>query len=552
MTLKETVLMREVWVPSESPFRFTESVDPKTGTKKYILTGLMLPFDKISRNNVMYNKESVIQKHKQLIGKPVMYNHKVDTDMLPKGHFIDSWCEDDGWYYKADIDPAERDLIRKLERGDLRHVSIQLIGGKVVERLNESNQTYTEAWVDDVIEGSIVPAPGFLDTTAKFTEALHPRQSLVMEFKIGDKVKVVSSGEEGEIVDIVEGEDAFLVQLSEGMRKKIKREDVRLKEAFKLWQYFDNIEDAKAELKIWELSGVEGEIRPYKDGYGVYLKEEKPKKEDITTSTGKGAMAPSIMVGEDKERKKEASFSKGKVYSFEDKDGNIKKGRWDGNIDWKGATAILHLRDLDDDSIVYKVPDNLINEKEQFGQDRGKFRQCEEDILILLKQGKSDDEVIKFIKDKYGFTNEEIKNKIDFFKSKFNKEKTEHPNLSDDDVWNIVIDHQKIGEYENEQAHPTEIPDMTPKKDDVIEIPTEEEIKECLNDIEVINILREFKLNVGDAVRIPFGIKGIDTNYMGVFGWISKIDDDSYTVEFKDGKKIKVPREVFDLDVLKT
>ncbi len=296
--MKETVLMKEVWVPSESPFRFVEKVDPKTGEKRYVLSGLMLPFNKISRNSVMYNVDSVKAKHKLLVGKPLMYNHKVDTDMLPKGHFIDSWCEEDGWHYKADVDPAERDLIRKLERGDLRHVSIQLIGGKVVERVNENNETFTEAWVDDIIEGSIVPAPGFLDTTATFAEALHPKplleqrgqgrglgsgrglypgagsgigarakQFLIdkgiapdevvamtpdeaiakakeigweLEFAIGDKVVVSDTGEEGEIVDILEGEPVFLVQLAEGIKRFMK--------------------------------------------------------EDITTTTGKGAMAPAKIV----------------------------------------------------------------------------------------------------------------------------------------------------------------------------------------------------------------------------------------------------------------
>lgn len=172
-TMKEAVLMKEVWVPSESAFHFTEKVDPATGQKRYILKGLMLPFDKVSRNNVLYNKDSVVAKHKELIGKPLMYNHLVDGVNYPKGHFIDSYIESDGWHYVADVDPEEQDLIRKLKRGDLRHVSIQLIGGKVQERLAEDGRSYTEAWVSDIIEGSIVPAPGFLDTTASFAEALN-------------------------------------------------------------------------------------------------------------------------------------------------------------------------------------------------------------------------------------------------------------------------------------------------------------------------------------------------------------------------------------------
>lgn len=169
---KQARIFKEVWIPSDLQFTFKEQIDPHSGDGKFILKGMILPFGKISRNNVLYNKESIQQIHKQLVGRPVMYNHKIDDTLLPVGHFVGSECKDDGWYYEADIDPEEKDLIRKLKRGDLRHTSIQVIGGKVVERSNQAGEIYTEAFVSDVIEGSIVPAPGFLDTTANFIEAL--------------------------------------------------------------------------------------------------------------------------------------------------------------------------------------------------------------------------------------------------------------------------------------------------------------------------------------------------------------------------------------------
>jgi hypothetical protein len=190
---KEAMLLKEVWVPGESSFKFTEQIDPHSGEGKFILQGLILPFDKISRNNVLYNRESIMQSHKQLVGRPVMYNHKVDDQLFPVGHFIDSNLKEDGWHYKADIDPEEKDLIRKLKRQDLRHVSIQVIGGKVVEKQDENGEFYTEAWISDVIEGSIVPAPGFLDTTAAFAEAFHPKakkEAYEIEFNGKTRFKV--------------------------------------------------------------------------------------------------------------------------------------------------------------------------------------------------------------------------------------------------------------------------------------------------------------------------------------------------------------------------
>ena len=180
------ILTEKVWVPAEAPFKFQEKIDPRTGVRSYVIGGLILPFNKISRNNVLYNIDSIKEKHKQLIGRPVMYNHLIEGEHLPKGHFIDSYTVDHsdekhptaGWYYKADIDPQEKDLIRKLERQDLRHVSIQLVGGKVLERMDgDTGQAYTEAYVADIIEGSVVAAPGFLDTTTMFMEALHKEQA---------------------------------------------------------------------------------------------------------------------------------------------------------------------------------------------------------------------------------------------------------------------------------------------------------------------------------------------------------------------------------------
>lgn len=247
---KEIQLFKSVWVPSEAKFSFKEEVNPQTGERKYILRGMMLPFGKISRNNVMYNKESIVQKHKELVGRPVMYNHKIDDGSLPRGHFTESTIKEDGWYYGADIDPQEKELIRKLERGDLRHVSIQLIGGKVIERLNTEGNTYTEAYVSDVIEGSIVPAPGFLDTTASFSEA----------FKTKEKVGLSKNG-------------TFTFINGTAVNKPI------------------TISNASITTGTWT-GTTTGTIT------GI-------KREDVTTTTAGGAIAPAKIIGRRKENDQE-------------------------------------------------------------------------------------------------------------------------------------------------------------------------------------------------------------------------------------------------------
>lgn len=217
-------LMKEVWVPALKPFAYKEAVDPTTGEKSHILRGLILPFDKVSRNNVLYNADSIRKKHKDLIGRPVMYNHKIEGNELPIGHFTNSYTinePDDrhpvaGWYYEADIDPHERDVIRKLDRGDLRHVSIQLVGGEVYERTGGEG-SYTEAIVSDIIEGSLVPAPGFLDTTAEFAEAFKKFKEKM--FEIGEIVWY--KGKKWQVADHLNGK--YLLWSSDaGHKKEIK------------------------------------------------------------------------------------------------------------------------------------------------------------------------------------------------------------------------------------------------------------------------------------------------------------------------------------------
>lgn len=255
--MKETMLMKEVWVPANEEFRFAESIED--GEKRFILSGMMLPFNTVSRNSVLYNEESVRDKCEQLVGKPLMYNHKIEGDELPKGHFIKSWCENDGWYYKADVDPAEKEFIRKLNRKDLRHVSIQLVGGKIVEREDKgSGNTFTEAWVEDVIEGSVVPAPGFLDTTASFAEA----------FKQGK---------------INEDEKDALLKAEPELKKEIE-------------------EGAMSNFHAWLMDkGINPNNIDKRKLVKLMNEWERSEKEEINTTTAGGAVGTKVLKPEDEE-----------------------------------------------------------------------------------------------------------------------------------------------------------------------------------------------------------------------------------------------------------
>lgn len=184
-----------IWTPAFTQLVFKEAEGEQK--KGIIMYGVVMPQGEISRNGVLYNWDTVKEKHKDLIGKPVMYNHEIEgTQAVSLGHYIASNILTVGelytnpqykilseevrrlnypemkelWVYTADLDPQEDYYINKIRRGDLRHVSIQLKADKTEEAYDGNGKEYTVAYVDDIIESSIVPTPGFLATCAVLAE----------------------------------------------------------------------------------------------------------------------------------------------------------------------------------------------------------------------------------------------------------------------------------------------------------------------------------------------------------------------------------------------
>ena len=171
------LLVENVHVKSEKP-------------KKIIVNGLLLPKDKISRNQVLYDWGSIKSNYSKLIGMSMAYNHRIEEDQLPVGHFTDSvlientpeegskwkkiWdittekndgVEQPGWYYEADIRPGT-EIAECILRGDLSKVSVQVMADKAVPEENEeTGQKYKRAFIGSVIEASPVISPGFQQTT---------------------------------------------------------------------------------------------------------------------------------------------------------------------------------------------------------------------------------------------------------------------------------------------------------------------------------------------------------------------------------------------------
>ena len=195
----------EVFVEKVLGSLIAENVNVKSDKpKKIIVNGLLLPKDKVSRNNVLYDWNSIKEKHMKLIGISMAYNHQIEGNELPVGHFTDSvlleskpdssskwrkiWdittekndgVEQPGWYYEADIRPGT-EVADCILRGDLRKVSVQVMADKAVaERNEDTGDSYKRAFIGSIVEGSPVISPGFEQTTLEvaLAEAFRVKES---------------------------------------------------------------------------------------------------------------------------------------------------------------------------------------------------------------------------------------------------------------------------------------------------------------------------------------------------------------------------------------
>lgn len=285
-------LKNTIWTPA-----FTEFVTYKEGAEedksKHIkMYGILMPQGEISRNRVLYDWESVKANHKSLLNKPVMYNHETEgIQARSLGHYIMSDVmtvgealkhteykilgkeiqalnyppEKELWLYCADLDPQEEYYINKIRRGDLRHVSIQLKADRTEEQYDGNGNEYTTAYVDDIIESSIVPTPGFLQTCAVLAEKYGGKKISKEAIKKGDRVKInplvttdpyKSAGKVGIVSDINKDGDV-VIKLSNG------------------------------KFVVYDITTLQ--------------------KEDVSTTTGAGAVGPPLMP-EDEENKKAEAF----------------------------------------------------------------------------------------------------------------------------------------------------------------------------------------------------------------------------------------------------
>ena len=165
--LSESFGIKKGFVDTDGVFK--EATDP-TKIKGIRLFGKAITPDQPTRNKVSYSRESLMASYKTLIGKPFLDSHKDDSIRThpPFGHVVNAYMTDEGLMYEVDIDPAEEVFIRKVERGDIKGVSIQVLVSDVEQR-----EGYVRAHVQEFLELSSVLIPGDGDTSMRLMEAFN-------------------------------------------------------------------------------------------------------------------------------------------------------------------------------------------------------------------------------------------------------------------------------------------------------------------------------------------------------------------------------------------
>jgi HK97 family phage prohead protease len=143
-------------------------------TKVVKLSGLAIPFGKLSRNGVRYRENSIKEKFKTLENVAILFNHNSDIVL---GHTEYVALGELGVEYRADLDSKEEDYIRKIERGDIRHVSI----GAMVSNPEFNEDGTVTVDILEFVELSAVPVPGFKDASGKINQNYNDERLLIAE-----------------------------------------------------------------------------------------------------------------------------------------------------------------------------------------------------------------------------------------------------------------------------------------------------------------------------------------------------------------------------------
>lgn len=158
------------WINADFVEVLGSGTNPITGKRKICINARILPFNKISRNGILYNRQSAESTKDQIVGLNLHHNHITDGEkVLPRGEWVEVWIQDDGLYGKAEVYDTQynREYIEWLESSKNIKVSLQ-VNGNAKSKTNESGERYQEAFINSWKEISTVNIPGFIDAGAQF------------------------------------------------------------------------------------------------------------------------------------------------------------------------------------------------------------------------------------------------------------------------------------------------------------------------------------------------------------------------------------------------
>jgi len=258
----------------------TETYESNITSSEAIITGLALPFNKISRNGFKYLSESIKENYSTIIGKPVLFNHDPNRVI---GHVTEAKIGKTGMEYKMDIDPEEKDIVRKLKRKDLSNVSIQCIYDDDKSFVTEEG--VTNAYINEFLELSVVTLPGFGDTTAQVSESFKVKDKKINKGENMSEDKKVAAKEEAEQKPEPKPEDKK-EEKTEETKSEEKCEEPKKEEAEddpikKVGERIAALEKRIASLeKAKEQADDEEKEEPKKEQDGPDEDEEDKKREE--------------------------------------------------------------------------------------------------------------------------------------------------------------------------------------------------------------------------------------------------------------------------------
>ena len=152
--------------------------------QKVILKGNAMPLNETSRNGVFYRPKSVKKAYKSLENAPFLFAHQQEEVRHILGKVEKVGITDEAITYEADIDPEEKEFIRKSEKGYIKNVSVGVMVDPETVDIDEE-KGIAKVDVLEFVELSSAPVPGF-----KNTSGLMSNQVIQIAEKLGDKKAV--------------------------------------------------------------------------------------------------------------------------------------------------------------------------------------------------------------------------------------------------------------------------------------------------------------------------------------------------------------------------